>query len=80
MSMPLYHAMGINFLFRAIASNASLILMDKYKSELALSLIETEKVTVHPGIPTLFILERNHLLFSSYDVTSLRTGEIGGSS
>ncbi len=80
MSMPLYHAMGINFLFRAIASNASLILMEKYKPELALSLIETENVTVHPGIPTMFILELNHPSFSSYNVTSLRTGEIGGSS
>lgn len=78
MSMPLYHAMGINFLFRAIASGASLILMEKYKPEQALSLIQSEKVTVHPGIPTMFILELNHPSFSSYDITSLRTGEIGG--
>ncbi len=80
MCMPLYHAMGINFLFRAIVSNASFILMDKYKPELALSLIESEKVTIHPGVPTMFILELNHPLFSSYDVSSLRTGEMGGSS
>ncbi|EKN68144.1 AMP-binding protein [Schinkia azotoformans] len=80
MSMPLYHVMGINFLFRVIVSNASLILMDKYKPERALSLIETEKVTVHPGVPTMFILELNHPMFSSFDLSSLRTGEIGGSS
>ncbi|HHW38610.1 MAG TPA: AMP-binding protein [Bacillales bacterium] len=79
-SMPLYHAMGINLLFRAIVSNGSVILMDKYKPEHALSLIESEKVTVHPGVPTMFILELNHPMFSLFDLSSLRTGEIGGSS
>ncbi|WP_227937405.1 long-chain-fatty-acid--CoA ligase [Alkalihalobacillus deserti] len=76
MPTPIFHVMGINFIFRAVASEGKIVLMEKYKPEKALSLIEKEKVTVHPGVPTMFILELNHPKFLSYDLSSLRTGEM----
>jgi len=43
-----------------------------------LALIEQEKVTIQPGVPTMYILELNHPSFKKYDLSSLRTGEMGG--
>ncbi|MEB3103701.1 class I adenylate-forming enzyme family protein [Ferviditalea candida] len=76
MPTPLFHVMGLTLSFRTVAIGARMVLMDKYKPEIALSLIESEKVTYHPGVPTMFILELNHPSFGSYDLSSLRTGEM----
>ncbi len=74
--VPAFHVMGIMFILRTVFSKARLVLMEKFKAGDALSLIENEKVTIHPGVPTMFILELNHPNFSSYDLSSLRTGEL----
>jgi len=73
---PLFHIMGITFLLRAIFCDAKLVIMRKYSVTNALALIESEKVTVHPGVPTMFILELNSSDFKKYDLSSLRTGEM----
>ncbi|KKB35203.1 class I adenylate-forming enzyme family protein [Bacillus thermotolerans] len=74
--VPLFHVMGMMFVLRTVVSCARLVLMETFKAEQALSLIQEEKVTVHPGVPTMFILELNHPAFSSFDLSSLRTGEM----
>ena len=78
MPTPIFHVMGLMFALRAISSEARMVLMEAFKPEKALSLIEQEKVTIHPGVPTMFILELNHPSFKKYDLSSLRTGEMGG--
>lgn len=78
MPMPIFHVMGLMFVLRVIASEARMVLMEVFKPEKALALIEQEKVTIHPGVPTMFILELNHPSFKNYDLSSLRTGEMGG--
>lgn len=55
--IPLFHIMGVHFLFRAVAFKGKLVLMDTFKPEKALSLIEEERVTVHLGVPAMFLLE-----------------------
>lgn len=75
---PIFHVMGLMFVLRAVASEAKLVLMEVFKPERALQLIEQEKVTIHPGVPTMFVLELNHPSFHKYDLSSLRTGEMGG--
>lgn len=55
-----------------------IVLMENYSPQEALSLIEQEKVTVHYGVPTMFIREINEHLQHKKDVSSLRTGMIGG--
>ena len=74
--VPLFHIMGLMFMLRSISCQGRLVLMEKFKAEKALELIQNERVTIHPGVPTMFILELNHPDFSSYDLSSLRTGEM----
>lgn len=74
--VPAFHVMGIMFILRTVYAKARLVLMEKFKARDALSFIENERVTIHPGVPTMFILELNHPNFSSYDLSSLRTGEL----
>lgn len=76
MPNPLFHIMGIGFLVRSILCGGKLVVMRKYSVTKALALIESEKVTVHPGVPTMFILELNSSDFDKYDLSSLRTGEM----
>ncbi len=78
MPTPVFHVMGLMFVLRTISSGARMVLMESFKPEKALSLIEQEKVTIHPGVPTMFVLELNHPSFGNYDLSSLRTGEMGG--
>jgi fatty-acyl-CoA synthase len=78
MPTPVFHVMGLMFVLRVIASEARMVLMAVFRPEKALSLIEQEKVTIHPGVPTMFILELNHPSFKKYNLSSLRTGEMGG--
>ncbi|MBU9723173.1 MULTISPECIES: class I adenylate-forming enzyme family protein [Bacillaceae] len=76
---PLFHVigMGIN-VFSCIATCGRMVLTDVFKARKALEIIEQEKVTIHHGVPTMFILELNDPTFASRDVTSLRTGIVGG--
>lgn len=74
--VPLFHVMGMMFILRTVYSQACLVLMEKFKAEKALALIEKEKVTIHPGVPTMFILELQHPSFSKFDLSSLRIGEM----
>lgn len=75
--VPVFHIFGIGpSIMMAVVAGAGLVLMETFKPELALELIEREKVTVHHGVPTMFIMELNHPDFDRYDLSSLRTGQI----
>lgn len=73
---PLFHVMGVTFILRATYCGGKLVVMQKYSVKNALALIESERVTIHPGVPTMFILELNSPDFDNYDLSSLRTGEM----
>jgi fatty-acyl-CoA synthase len=76
-AVPLFHVFGmVPSIMSTLAARGRMVLLDVYKAQEALALIEQEKVTVHHGVPTMFILELNHPSFSSYDLSSLRTGII----
>lgn len=76
-AVPVFHVFGmVPSIITAVAAEARMVFMDVYKAEEALKLIEQEKITVHHGVPTMFILELNHPNFKKYDLTSLRTGII----
>lgn len=75
--VPLFHVFGLVIsAYLSLLSGARMVLMEEYKAEDALRLIEQEKVTIHHGVPTMFILELNHSNFTAYDISSLRTGII----
>jgi fatty-acyl-CoA synthase len=76
-AVPLFHVFGmVPSILSAVASEAKMVLMEMYKAGDALDIIQQEKITVHHGVPTMFILELNHPSFKSFDLSSLRTGII----
>ncbi|MFZ4452668.1 class I adenylate-forming enzyme family protein [Salibacterium aidingense] len=75
---PLFHIFGIICnLMTTIAMGAKMILQEKYKPKEVLQLVEQEKVTVHQGVPTMFLKELELEEFDEYDLSSLRTGMVG---
>lgn len=75
--VPLFHIFGMSpCVLSAYGSGAAIILLDIFKAEDALGLVQTEAITVHHGVPTMFILELNHPNFAQYNLASLRTGII----
>lgn len=76
---PIYHIFGMLVnLFAAIYSQAKMVLLDTFTPQDALALIEKERVTVHNGVPTMYIMELNHPDLEKYDLSSLRVGMAGG--
>lgn len=75
--VPLFHIFGISpCVISAYGSGAALVLLDIFKPDEALRLVQTERITVHHGVPTMFILELNSPNFEQFDLSSLRTGII----
>ena len=76
-AVPLFHVFGlVPSILSAVAVGARMVLADKYNAKASLEMMESEKVTVKHGVPTMFILELNHDEFFKYDLSSLRTGII----
>lgn len=75
---PLFHIFGIACnLLPALASGASIILMERFHPQKILALIEKEKVTVHQGVPTMFLKELEVGNPQEYDLSTLRAGIVG---
>jgi acyl-CoA synthetase (AMP-forming)/AMP-acid ligase II len=76
-AVPVFHVFGMApGILSAISAGAKIVFMENYKAIDALELIEKEKISVHHGVPTMFILELNHPRFAEFDLSSLRTGII----
>lgn len=76
-AVPVFHVFGMApGIMSAIAVGAKIVFMENFKAIHALEIIEQEKISVHHGVPTMFILELNHPRFAEYDLSSLRTGII----
>lgn len=76
-AVPVFHVFGmVPGILSAIAACAKIVFMEHFKAIHALEIIEREKISVHHGVPTMFILELNHPRFAEYDLSSLRTGII----
>lgn len=77
--LPLFHVAGVfsSFLPSMIGGGAY-VMLDRWDPAEALQLIARERVTVMSGVPTHFIDILRHPELAEYDVSSLRTGWIGG--
>ncbi|MBT3427802.1 MAG: acyl--CoA ligase, partial [Gammaproteobacteria bacterium] len=76
---PLFHVSGCHAVFlSALLQGGKLILMEKWSPTAALQLMQDEKVTAFPGVPTmhwdLLRLEQRQ----SYDLSSLTSLSVGG--
>lgn len=77
--LPMSHSYGCGaLLIQPFLLQATLVLMDKFSPEEALSLIEMERVTVKPAAPAHYILLLNNPSLAKYDISSLRAGMIAG--
>jgi fatty-acyl-CoA synthase len=79
--LPFNHCFGLhNGVCGGITHGSTIVLMDYFDAETSLKLIEEHKVTVLFGVPTMYLMQIDHPKFSHYDISSLRTGMIGGAS
>jgi fatty-acyl-CoA synthase len=77
--MPFFHvAGGFTGILPPLITGGAMVIMERWDPGRALDLIERERATVFSGIPTHFIDVLNHPRLGEHDVSSLRTGWIGG--
>jgi len=69
---PMYHAAPLAFSNAALCFGATVVMMEKFDAELALSLIERHRVTHSHWVPTMFsrMLKLDESVRGSYDVSS----------
>lgn len=78
-STPLFHIMGLQAVISLAIYGVKIVLLEQFKVERVLQMMEQEKVTFMVGVPTMFILMLNHPKFKEYDVSSLRLVAMAGS-
>lgn len=78
-NVPFTNAFGITpTILACTIAGAQLVCLPRYRPSEALKLIEGEGVTVHHGVPTMFLMEMNLPEFRSVNCDSLRTGIMSG--
>ena len=80
--VPLYHCFGMVLGNLAILTHGGCIVYpsDGFDPLLVLQAVEKEQCTGLHGVPTMFIAELDHPEFKRFDLSSLRTGIMAGSS
>lgn len=77
--LPLAHSFGCGTaLIKPILIQASVILMETFKVEEALKIIESQKPTLQHGSPAHYIMEMNFPGIDRFDLSSLRAGYLAG--
>jgi long-chain acyl-CoA synthetase len=72
--MPLFHSYAMAMgLFLAANCRGTLVIVERYRPETVLELVEKERITVFPGGPTLFTSLLGHPDFARTDWSSVHT-------
>jgi fatty-acyl-CoA synthase len=75
----IFHVFGLGpGVLGTLQAGASLVLQEQFQPADALALIEKHKVTVHYGVPTVFITEMREAERPRHDLSSLRAGIVAG--
>ncbi len=78
--VPFFHTFGcVLGTLTSVTAGTSMVVIEEFHAEQVLKAIEAEKCTALHGVPTMFIAELNHPNFEKYDLSSLRTGIMAGS-
>ncbi len=78
--VPLFHCFGcVLAMCTVITHGATMVFVEEFDPLLVLASVQKEKCTAIHGVPTMFIAELNHPMFSMFDLSSLRTGIMAGS-
>ncbi len=77
--VPLFHCFGVVLATMACLTHGStMVMVEKFDPLVVLASVHKERCTILYGVPTMFIAELNHPMFSMFDLTSLRTGIMAG--
>jgi fatty-acyl-CoA synthase len=78
--VPLYHTFGMVLgTLACLTHGAAMVLTgETFEPAAVLAEVEAERITSLYGVPTMFIAELAEPGFDRYDLTSLRTGAMGG--
>jgi fatty-acyl-CoA synthase len=78
--VPLYHCFGcVMAVLGCVVTGAKLVLPNwTFDPGATLAAIHSERATAIYGVPTMFIAQLEHPDFSSFDLSSLRTGVMAG--
>lgn len=78
--VPLFHCFGVVLAsMNVLTHGCTQVVVEKFDPLVVLASIHKERCTALYGVPTMFIAELNHPMFSMFDLTSLRTGIMAGS-
>ncbi|WP_332237164.1 class I adenylate-forming enzyme family protein [Sporolactobacillus sp. KGMB 08714] len=77
--VPVFHVFGlIPGILTSLFSGGKIVFSESFHADQSLRLLQKEQVTVHYGVPAMFILEMNHPDFKKIKPNQLRTGLIAG--
>jgi fatty-acyl-CoA synthase len=78
--MPFYHCSGMVLGTLACATHGACVVVpgESFDPFATLQVVEAERCTALYGVPTMFIAELEHLELGRFDLSSLRTGLMGG--
>jgi len=78
--VPLFHCFGVTLAsMNVLTHGCTQVMVEKFDPLVTLASVHKERCTALYGVPTMFIAEMNHPMFSLFDLTSLRTGIMAGS-
>ncbi|WNF37656.1 AMP-binding protein [Bacillaceae bacterium IKA-2] len=78
--VPFFHCFGcVLGTMACVTVGATMVPVQEFSAQAVLSAVEKEKCTALHGVPTMFIAELNDPDFEKYDLSSLRTGIMAGS-
>ena len=77
--LPMFHSFGQSSVMNvALHVGSTLTLVPRFEAEKVMEVIQRDKVTVFPGVPTMFFALLHHPSAAKYDLSSLRIAVSGG--
>ena len=78
--VPLFHCFGVVLAtMNCLTHGCTEVMVERFDPLLVLASVHKERCTALYGVPTMFIAELNHPMFSMFDLSCLRTGIMAGS-
>ena len=79
--LPLVHVFCVaSPVFGSLSSGGSVVVLERFRTDLVFEAIEKYRVTWFPGVPTMFTYLLNGLSENTHDLSSLKMGLSGGAS
>ncbi len=76
--VPFFHSYGMIGLYTALSKRATIVTLQKYRPEASLTTIESARVSVYFGVPTMYLRELRIADDEDWDFSSLRVAKLAG--